>query len=42
MHSRKRSAPRNWKLTFGELALLVVRLKGELTRMVYFDDHSGP
>jgi|GEM_PF-6170970 len=42
MRARKRSAPRSWKLTFGELTLLVDRLKWELTRMVYCDDRSGP
>lgn len=40
MHARKRSAPRNWKLTVGEMALLVQLLTKELIREITLE--GGP
>jgi hypothetical protein len=40
MYARKRPAPRDRKLTFREMALLVGRMTKELVRMV--DDDVGP
>lgn len=42
MRPKKKTAPRNWKPTFGEMTLLVDRVTKELIQMVDDDVGRGP